>query len=573
MFSVLTVILTATAATFLQPAAADGAYTDSAKSVNLSSALQVSWFKLVDKRLPALYDFHPVHGIETSDGSYVLVGKCGDNEDPGVSETREVNDGWAVKIDATGSTQWSWKTGRTGSDVSNAVVQLPSGDLLVAGVQTANQSGALFHQRTLTKLGLSDGAVAWNALFADSVGSGGAWEMVDVDKDGNVLLAGYSKNAMEVTADTKFEFKSYGNQEGGIATVMKLPLASVEAASPPSDAAASWIWTADSLGATWADNNNAKVARPLTKEPESNIVVQLHGAPTSAGLILLSSSGAVVWGPKSFDSTHGEATDAQPSADGKFVVLTGHGGYAGDTPPGLYARLTKVSASDGAFQWTKEYTSGGTPLLVYNECWGLTSLSDGYILACGTGIENCNAPRNTADCQAGYGDKRPGAFRRGGGNWQSLLIRVDLEGNLLWQRVDSYASPGAPAQNALTVDQQLGSPSSAAEWAFSTSDGGLGVVSDAGEDGSQFMKLVPAAVPPSPTPTTEPSPAPTAAPTAAPTPTPATAPTPVPTAAPMPSPTPTPATAPTPTLPSGETSHAGSLYDMSALLVAIVACS
>ena len=88
----------------------------------------------------------------------------------------------------------------------------------------------------------------------------------------------------------------------------------------------------------------------------------------------------------------------------------------------------------------------------------------GYAVACGTGIEDClgyaNASSLLADCQAGTADARPGAYARQAGVWQSMLLRTDAAGSLLWQRVDQHR-PAAAAE--------LGAPgwvakSSAAEY-------------------------------------------------------------------------------------------------------------
>merc|ERR1712107_477408 len=111
----------------------------------------------------------------------------------------------------------------------------------------------------------------------------------------------------------------------------------------------------------------------------------------------------------------------------------------------LFRKVDKVQASDGTKLWTKKYTAGGTPELIFNECWGAAATADSYVVACGTGIEDCEAPRNTADCTNGVGDKRNGALPRKAGVWQSLVIRTDTSGNLLWQRVDSYKDPSFPA--------------------------------------------------------------------------------------------------------------------------------
>jgi hypothetical protein len=73
----------------------------------------------------------------------------------------------------------------------------------------------------------------------------------------------------------------------------------------------------------------------------------------------------------------------------------------------------------------KEFTGFGTYEEVIDECWGIMSTKnsagvvDGYAIACGTGIENCNGvpPSKVGICNA---DPRT--------NWRSLVVATDLNG-------------------------------------------------------------------------------------------------------------------------------------------------
>ena len=119
--------------------------------------------------------------------------------------------------------------------------------------------------------------------------------------------------------------------------------------------------------------------------------------------------------------------------------MSGHGS---PSVGALAGRLTAVSASTGTHLWTSTFSAGGTATLIFNECWGVATTADGgYVLSCGTGIEDCTGTRNTADCANGNGDQRAGAYPRGAGVWQSLVAKFDSAGSLLWQRVDSYRHP------------------------------------------------------------------------------------------------------------------------------------
>ena len=121
---------------------------------------------------------------------------------------------------------------------------------------------------------------------------------------------------------------------------------------------------------------------------------------------------------------------------------------------------------------------GGTVELIYNECWGVVALSDGYALSCGAGIEGCELHASGSamhtDCVAGRGDTRAGAKLLGPGLWNSLAIRTDVDGTLIWQRADQYREAGDPGIDDSTWE----ATTSASEWVVVLADGALGFIND-----------------------------------------------------------------------------------------------
>lgn len=420
---------------------------------------------LTGSQLAPVTDLHPVHGIQTSDGGYVLTGKGVEKDGDSVTEA------WAVKLNSVGDFVWAWRSNISGYDAANAVVQLPgNGDLLIAGWRTMGGVG----HRSLTKLAHDSGFEIWTGTFGDFVSSHGAWEMISLTSDG-VLLAGLHRKS----STSEMSFKSYGNVAEGQAVIMKLPFSAVVSGIPPTATNASWVQT-------FAGFLTSKAARPVTNAANSNIVVLLYAEASAkhATLQMLNSMGGTLWGPTDYANTQYEGTDVQASADGASVIVSGQGGI----PNTYFAKLTKVQAADGTKLWTRTYTAGGTPELIFNECWGAVATSDSYVVACGTGVENCEGvTRNTADCANGIGDKRSGATPRNAGVWQSLVIGTDTSGNLLWQRVDSYKDPSFPALASSSTAHRT---SSAAEWVVATSDGGLAIILDE-VSGMGLMKLMP----------------------------------------------------------------------------------
>ena len=115
-------------------------------------------------------------------------------------------------------------------------------------------------------------------------------------------------------------------------------------------------------------------------------------------------------------------------------------------------------------------------MLVFNECWGVVSLDDGFAVACGAGIETCDGVgASLVDaCAAGRGDERAGAKLFPAEQWASLAVKIDLNGTLLWQRVDQHSVGG----DAGVDDGAWVATSSAAECGVSAADGGLAYITD-----------------------------------------------------------------------------------------------
>ena len=94
---------------------------------------------------------------------------------------------------------------------------------------------------------------------------------------------------------------------------------------------------------------------------------------------------------------------------GEKVWTKIHGNYAGGVN-----QFSGIPVGDRAY--------------VIDECWGMMptksdkGVHDGYAIACGTGIEGCNA------------DSPPGCAKDPRITWRSLVIATDLEGDRVWSR-------------------------------------------------------------------------------------------------------------------------------------------
>ena len=454
-------------------ASGSSVYTFPAKSANLEAALPVEFYTLNNADSISALDLHAVHGCQTADGGYVMCGKGMESEESPATES------FCIKYNGAGGTVWGWSSSWYGSDAANAVVPVSDTEVAVVGWKTEGTVG----KRYITKLDATTGAEVWTTTdFANTAGTTSFFEMIVVDGNDVWLAGGINK-----PTTSEMSFKSYGNVAGGEAIVEKMALSALLGPSAPTVSDVAWN------AIPFTGYLTAKVARPM--KSGGNVAVLLFGELSNrhASLALISATdGSVLWGPTNYDA-QGEGTDMQIAEDGLSVVIAGQGG-SGE----LNGRLTKVAVSHttGTHLWTKEYSSCGAPgpinsacnrLLILNECWGVTQLSDGgFALACGTGIEGCGGltGQDLTDCGAGDGDKRAGAYKRGAGVWQSMVVRTDADGEQQWLRVDSYKAPEWPALGATG----WAPTSSAAEWIMTTTDGGLAVITDQ-VSGTGLIKL------------------------------------------------------------------------------------
>ena len=429
------------------------------KAINLQDSDTVAFYNAVEFAGSArgLEDPHPVHGIQTSDGGYIIVGKaqeCGDACQGGQNAGNM--EAYAIKISADGaSTQWSWRSNSPGSDAANSVAELPNGGgILVAGFRTVNGIA----KRSVTKLDLATGtesswptATDWGD---DSRSSNGAWESIVVEQ-GLVLLGGLKSKPDTV----EMFFKSYGNTWGGTAVVVQLPVNAFQHATKSPSQTSTGFSSYSPTPTSW------HTVKKVAAAPNGGGIIALlwrdEAKNKAAGLVKLPvGSKQPIWGPVEYGVAHGEGTDVIATADGTGFVMTGHGvkNAARNTAPGaLLGQLTKVDATNGGVLWSTAFGScgGSDPAatcgtaLIKNECWGLQETSDGgFAVACGTGIEDCNGMTGSmlSDCRANrrlYGDTRTGAYPFKKAVWQSLFVRTDSRGGVLWQRVDAYRPPGS----------------------------------------------------------------------------------------------------------------------------------
>ena len=264
------------------------------KSVNIAAADTVAFYKVLETSTTGVEDAHAVHGASTSDGGWVVVGKGLEADGSSVTEA------FAVKFTSAGSVQWTYKSGISGADAFNAIIQLPDGgDLIAVGYR---QVGGV-NCRSLVKRALATGAASWAATsLGDSTGAHGGYETVAMSSDGSSLYAGGFKGKPDTE---EYSFKSYGNVAGGSALIDAFPVSVL--ATAPTSASVSWTWSLGSRG-------TVKSVHAFSGGDLAALTFTDGGS--QAEVFRITSSGATSWGPTDIEVQHGEGTELVISADG-----------------------------------------------------------------------------------------------------------------------------------------------------------------------------------------------------------------------------------------------------------------
>lgn len=112
-------------------------YTYPVKSVNLDAAMQPDWYKGFGPA-SGTTDAHGVHGIETSDGGYVVCGKSA----AGTASPKKL-EAWALKTSATGALEWRYAQRPSASSLARKHQTLPGHKNFRASPSHASRDGCL----------------------------------------------------------------------------------------------------------------------------------------------------------------------------------------------------------------------------------------------------------------------------------------------------------------------------------------------------------------------------------------------------------------------------------------------
>ena len=384
-------------------------------------------------------DPHPVHGTQAANGSYILCGKSIDadgNADGFLVniETSSLSGTVFLEENAEASYVWSTTFGSAGQfDAANGVAALENA-VLMAGVQTVSGRP----QRALNKYALETGALLWSATFhAPTAGRESAFESIAVTSGGGVVVAGFVNGE----PDGIEGFKSYGNPISGEANVMFFSAEQLAGNDAPESPA-------------WEKTYDLVSIRSIRPVGEDGFVFVAAEDESIYVVVRLDAEGGEEW--RTVLTDHGEATDVAVLTDNSGFMISGHK----DINSGIDGSITKLDAN-GSIQWGRTFgnpaggvnefagLSSGDPMLIYDECWGLQPAEGGgAVVACGTGIEDCEADFLDVETQLQCAmDPRV--------KWRSFIFHVNPDGDETWTRADSYYFPDDPGEGAATASEFL----------------------------------------------------------------------------------------------------------------------
>jgi hypothetical protein len=279
-------------------------------------------------------------------------------------------------------------------------------------------------------------------------------ETVAFLSDGSFVVGGGVNSSIAVG---DMHFKSGGNVEESSAWMGQISASDAAGSSAPT--AFAWQWTT-------SDGRQGNV-KSIRVDSSDNII-GVAGIGSQATVYKLNSSGTEQWNTGT-TYNGSQFSDLTINTDGTLA-------FAGLAAVGntYYGRLVGAD-STGAQTFSVDYGNYGGGVgsydgltaadgdWIYNECWGIAktyatdgTTHDGYILACGTGIECENGSANVSQCTTDY--------RK---NWRALLVATDLSGNRVWSRMDN-----------VSLGDGVATQSSASEFVFSLRNGGHAQITD-----------------------------------------------------------------------------------------------
>ncbi len=343
--------------------------------------------------------------FQTTDGGYIVAGSS-DSNDGDVSGNHGQRDGWVLKLDINGTIEWQKSYGGSGWEGFASVEQTSDGGYILAGSSSDSNDGDVS--------GNHGGGDVWiikidfigNLQWQKSLGgSGNEWSStIHQTLDGGYIVAGQSdSNDGDVSGNNGF--KDYWivklDVNGVLQWQKSLGGSSSAANQSHNELATSIEQTTDGgyIVAGQSDSNDGDVTG--------------HHGSYDAWIVKLDSNGVIQWQKSLGGTSMDGAGSIKQTAEGGYIIAGGSKSNNGDVSGnhgGDDGWIVKLDIN-GTIQWQKSLGGSGDE--------GLSSIQqtiDGGYIAVGT------SDSNDGDVSGNHG------------YYDSWLVKLDLNGNLLWQK-------------------------------------------------------------------------------------------------------------------------------------------
>ncbi len=361
---------------------------------------------------------HVHEGIETLDNGFIGIGHTQDFPE---SETLDI---LVIKTNSNGEEIWSKKIGEIGEwDVGIAIAE--SNDAYYAA---GGKSLGGVQKPAIIKL-TKDGDILWERIF-DTPGVG-MLRGIDISQNGGIAVTGFHGGDEEgfVFISEATGFAAALDSEGGV------------------------VWQRDyeqipqGTKILSTDSNGYAILSTIWNDEENN-----------AAILKIGNGGEVQWF-KSYGGGHNQAFDFEYLPKEGYVLAGHTNSIDAVNWDGL---MTKVDTS-GNLVWmrTVGQPRGYDSRYIHDEFYGIVVDSDGsYVMAGGTGDETDEYEE----------DGHPSGPS---GEWKSYLVKINSNGDLIWEEVYGENDEGH----------------NAAEFLDTTNDGGFILFNDS--DNESISKKAP----------------------------------------------------------------------------------
>ncbi len=360
---------------------------------------------------PPIVDFYKGHGtegeehihegIETLDNGFIGIGHTQDFPE---SESLDM---LIIKTDSKGKEIWSKKIGTIGEwDVGIAIAESDNSFYAVGGKSLSGiQKPAIIK---LTK----DGEIIWEKIF-DMPGVG-MLRGIDISDNGEIAVTGVHGGDEEgfVFISEATGFAAALDREGGV------------------------VWQMDyeqipqGTKILSTESNGYAILSTIWNDEENN-----------AAILKIGNSGEVQWF-KSYGGGHNQAFDFKFIPEEGYVLAGHTNSIDAVNWDGLMTKVDK----NGNLLWRKTVGQprGYDPRFIHDEFYGVVVDSDGsYVMAGGTGDETDEYEE----------DGHPSGPS---GEWKSYLVKINSNGEFVWEEVYGENDKGHNAAEFLDITNDGG---------------------------------------------------------------------------------------------------------------------